>query len=43
MHQPIIATRVEVQMGKGLGVDSGESGSTKVAQELREGWGEMER
>ena len=34
MHQPIIATCVEVQMGKGLGVDSGESASAKVAQEL---------
>ena len=43
MHQPIIATRVEVLTGKGLGVDSGESGSAKVAQELWEGWGEMER
>ena len=34
MHQLTIATCVEVQMGKGLGADSGESGSTKVAQEL---------
>ena len=34
MHQPTIATCVEVQIGKGLGVNSGESGSTKVAQEL---------
>ena len=34
IHQPTIATCVEVQMGKGLGADSGESGSTKVAQEL---------
>ena len=43
MHQPIIATCVEVQMGKGLGVDSGERGLKKVAQELRESWGGMEQ
>ena len=44
MHQPTIATCVEVRMGiKGLEDDSGERGSTKVVQELREGWGEMER